>query len=103
MIAAGSVEAPSESSPPSDPRPGGHLLDEVLLEREQPLRAAVEPLAGPPSARHAAPSGRAAACRAVSRAHAPGERRARHAQALRRLREAPALDDGRTQQADACP
>jgi hypothetical protein len=26
--------------------PGGDLLDEVLLERKQPLRAAVEPLAG---------------------------------------------------------
>ena len=43
-IAAGPVEAPSASSPASAPSPSpATLVEQLLLQREQPLRAAVEP------------------------------------------------------------
>ena len=45
--AAGPVDAPSSSVPVSSPSPSAvELLEELLLEREHPLRVAVEPPPG---------------------------------------------------------
>ena len=53
----------------------GDVVEHLLLEREQPLRAAVEARAGLGRLDAAARTGRAAGCRAASRARAPGARR----------------------------
>ena len=53
----------------------GDLVEDLALERQQALRAAVEPQALPRSARRGGRSGRAAASRAASRAPAPAARR----------------------------
>ena len=57
---------------PRAPRPGSaSSVEQLLLEREQPLRAAVEPQPGLGRLDAAARSGRAAASRAAARARAP--------------------------------
>ena len=73
----------------------GHLVDELLLEGQQPLRASVEaetrlrrldPAAGAVEQLGAEPL--------LERPHLQRHGRLRDAEALRRLREALALDDG---------
>ena len=95
-IAAGPVEAPIVSSPASAPSPASATsATQLLLEREQALRTAIEAQPG---------LGRLdAAARAVEqapaeplleRAHLQAHGGLRDAEALRRLREAAPLDDG---------
>ena len=71
------------------------LGEELLLLREQPLRAAIQPLAG--LRRLDAAAGAVEQLPAeplLERADLQAHRRLRHAELLRRLREAPPLDDG---------
>ena len=95
-IAAGPVDAPSWSSPASAPSPlAGDLVEQLLLEREQALRAAVQPQAR--LGRLDATSGAVEELRAeplLERAHLERHGRLRDAETLGRLREAAALDDG---------
>ena len=83
----------------------GELVEQLLLEREQPLRAAVEPQAG--LGRLDAAAGAVEELRAeplLQRAHLERDGRLRDTKALGGLREAAALDDcDRTPQVDACP
>ena len=93
-IAAGPVEAPISSVARERPLGLGELVEQLLLEREQPLRAAVEPQ--PRLGRLDAPA------RAVEkllpeplleRPHLLADRGLRDAEPRRGLREAPPLDD----------
>ena len=82
--------------PVSSPSPTRRdLLEQLLLEREQPLRAAVEP---PPGlGRLDAAAGAVEELRAeplLERADLEADGRLRDAEPLRRLREALPLDDG---------
>ena len=72
----------------------GDLVDHLLLEREQPLRAAVEPRAG--LGRLDPPPGAVEELRAetlLERAHLERDRRLGDAELLRRLGERAPLDD----------
>ena len=93
-IAAGPVEAPSSSVPRSGAVGLGELLEQLLLEREHPLRAAVE--AQPGLGRLDPPPGAVEQLRPeplLERAHLLADRRLGDAEPRRRLGEAPALDD----------
>ena len=83
----------------------GELVEQLLLEREQALRAAVEPQAR--LGRLDATAGAVEELRAeplLERAHLERHGRLRDTEALGGLREAAALDDcDRTRQVDACP
>ena len=94
--AAGPVEAPIASSPVSAPRGVGRdLVEHLLLELEQALRAAVETQAG---LRRLHPAAGAVeqlgAEPLLERPHLERDRGLGDTEPLRRLREAPPLDDG---------
>ena len=85
-----SRSVPASASPPSS----ADLGDELLLEREQPLRAAVEPQPG--LGRLDAPARAVEELRPeplLERPHLEADRRLRHAEPLGGLREAAPLDD----------
>ena len=85
------LEAPAQLASPSS---AATSSSELLLEREQPLRAAVEPQ--PRLGRLDAPPRAVEQLRAeplLERPDLQADRRLRHAEPLRRLREAAALDD----------
>ena len=74
---------------------GGDVVEDLLLEHEQPMRAAIEPPAGLRRLDPAA--GAVEKLRAeplLERAHLQRDGRLGDAEPLRRLREAPPLDDG---------
>ena len=89
----GPDDAPTASVPPSSPRPPDDLLDELLLEREHPLGAAVD-RGRPRWSRRAARAVEQPAAEALlERAHLEADRGLGDAEALCRLREALELDD----------
>ncbi len=95
-IAAGPVEAPIASSPATSALGvGGDVVEDLLLELQQPLRAAVEAPAGLGRLDLAARAVEELGVEALlERPHLERDGRLRDAEPLRRLREAPALDDG---------
>ena len=94
--AAGPVEAPSTRSPARSPSADAATsADELILEREHPLRPAVEPPAC--LGRLDAPARAVEELRPeplLERAYLQRDGRLRDAEPVRRLREAAPLDDG---------
>ena len=92
-IAAGPVDAPKRRSPASSSDVAATSGDELLLERQHPLSSSIEPS---PGLGRLHPSARAVeqlrSEPLLESSYLQRHRRLGHAEALRRLREAPSLD-----------
>ena len=90
-MAAGPVDAPSTRAPAGTLGRRGHVRHDLVLKRQHPLRAAVQP--EPRLGRLDAPAGAIEELRPealLERPHLQRHRRLRHAEPLRRLRSSSA-------------